>query len=219
MSPGPITDAAAPQRSEAWYRARLGKVTGSRVAEATARTKSGWGAAREVYMVELMTERLTGIPMDSFRSAAMQWGVDMEPQARAAYAFHTDVDVVEVGFAAHPVLAMAGCSPDGLIGSEGMLQIKCPNPRTHMNTLLTGEIDPDYIKQMQWEMACTGRVWSDFVSYDPRLPAPYSMFIQRVERNPEFIGAQEADVATFIAELDAKLATLAARFPGYAEAA
>lgn len=220
MSVEAITDTAAlQQRTEAWLLARLGKVTGSRVADAVKRTKTGWSTERQKYMDELAIERayLAGrpnqLPAGRFRSTAMKWGSDTEPQARAAYAFHRDCDVAQVGFVAHPFIDMAGCSPDGLIGADGMVQIKCPNPGTHWASLRTGVVDPAYVTQVQWEMACTGRDWSDFVSFDPELPARYSIFVKRIERAPDLIAALEADVGEFLAELDAQASAIAALYP------
>lgn len=211
--PGPISDAAMPQRSAAWYAARAGKVTGSRVAEAVTRIKSGaWSASRERYMTDLMAERLTGTCTEMFQSRAMEWGIYTEAEARNAYAFRYDTDVTEVGFIAHPTLAMAGCSPDGLVGLDGMIQIKCPNPSTHMALLLGEAVAPEHLIQVQWEMACAGRQWSDFVSYDPRLPEPYRLFVQRVNRSDEALAILEADAAQFLTELDARMARLAERF-------
>jgi hypothetical protein len=142
----------------------------------------------------------------------MQWGTDKEPEARAAYCFMADVDVVEVGFIDHPTIAMTGASPDGLVGDDGMLEIKCPLTATHLDTLLGGVVPAKYFSQMQWQMACAGRQWCDFVSYDPRLPEPMRLFIQRVPRDADWLRATEEDVAAFLAELDAKIDALTARY-------
>ena len=218
MSAEPDT-AAAPQGTDAWLLSRLGKVTGSRVADAVKRTKTGWSTERDKYMSELILERVylaarpNQLPAGRFRNAAMKWGTDTEPQARAAYAFLADVDVVQVGFVPHPRIAMAGCSPDGLVGADGMVQIKCPNPLTHMATLRSGAPAPEYVTQVQWEMACTGRAWSDFVSFDPEMPARYALFVKRIPRDDAVIAALEADAVQFLAELDVATAALAALYP------
>src|SRR5580765_1151731 len=134
------------QGSEAWHRARLGRVTASRVADVTATVKSGgYGASRSQYMAELIAERLTGKPAESYTNAAMQWGLDHEAEARIAYEFYANVDVVQVGFVSHPSIEMAGCSPDGLIGNDGLLEIKAPTTSTHIETLLSEKIADKYI--------------------------------------------------------------------------
>jgi putative phage-type endonuclease len=189
------------QRSEEWFAARLGKVTASRIADVCARTKSGWGASRRNYMAELVAERLTGVRAEGFVSAAMQWGTDMEPEARAAYEFYRDASVASVGFVAHPAIADSGASPDGLVGDDGLVEIKCPGTATHLETLLGATVPEKYVLQMQWQMACTGRQWCDFASYDPRLPESMRLFCDRVKRDEEQIAAIEKDVASFLEEL------------------
>lgn len=193
------------QGTDEWKRARLGMVTASRIADVTARTKTGWGAGRANYMAELIAEILTGSPRDTFTNAAMQWGTETEPQARAAYSFMFDADVTEVGFVLHPTIGGSGASPDGLVGSDGLVEIKCPNTSTHLDTLLGAEIDGKYIKQMQWQMACTGREWCDFVSFDPRLPERMQLHCRRVERDDETIRGLETAVLEFLDELRGKV--------------
>ena len=199
------------QGSDEWIAARLGKVTASRMADLMARTKTGYSASRANYMAELICERLTGSQADRFTNAAMQWGTDTEPQARAAYEFLTGNDVQEVGFVDHPSISMAGASPDGLVGDDGLLEIKCPNTATHIDTILSGSVPDKYRKQMLWQMACTGRAWCDFVSFDPRLPGDMQLWSTRVTPEPGELSAMETEVETFIAELDAKIASLKER--------
>lgn len=196
------------QRTDGWWQARLGKVTASRIADAVAKTKSGWGAGRANYMAELVAERLTGVSANGYTNAAMQWGIDTEPEARAAYQFYRDADVVEVGFIDHPSIGMAGASPDGLVGDEGMVEIKCPQTATHIDTLLGTPIADKYIKQMQWQMACCERQWCDFVSYDPRMPEDLKLHVERVDRDDDLIAQLEADIRTFLGELDTKVDAL-----------
>jgi putative phage-type endonuclease len=200
------------QRSEAWYAARLGKVTASRIADLMARTKTGYGASRANYMAELICERLTGVKADSYINAAMQWGIDNEAGAKAAYSFMTDTVVDDVGFVDHPGIGMAGASPDGLVGADGLIEVKCPNSASHIDTLLSETIDRKYILQMQWQMACTGRKWCDFVSFDPRLPAEMQLWIKRVPRDGAKINEIHEEVRTFLAELDAKVSALQSRY-------
>jgi putative phage-type endonuclease len=196
------------QGSEEWKQQRLGKVTASKIADVVARTKTGWGASRANYAAQLIAERLTGVPTEGYTNAAMQHGTDTEPQARAAYAFMTDYEVVEAEFIGHPAIAMSGCSPDGFVNDDGLVEIKCPNTATHLETLLGAEIEGKYIKQMQWQLACTGKLWCDFVSFDPRLPVDLQMKVQRVERDQVLIDALEKDVIEFLAEIEDKVKKL-----------
>lgn len=195
------------QRSPEWFAARCGKVTASRVADLMAKTKSGYSTSRANYMAELICERLTGKPTESYTNGAMQWGTDTEPQAKAAYVFMHD-EVAECAFAEHPTIASLGASPDGLVGDDGLLEIKCPNTATHLEFLLSKTIPGKYITQMQTQMACTGRKWCDFVSFDPRLPDSMQMWISRVNRDDAFISEIEKEVTAFLAEVDAKITAL-----------
>lgn len=189
------------QRTDEWFSARLGKVTASRIADVCARTKTGWGASRKNYMAELVAERLTGARAEGFTNAAMQWGTDMEPEARIAYEFYRDATVSEVGFVTHPSIAETGASPDGLVDVAGQVEIKCPNTATHIDTLRGGSLPEKYFLQIQWQLACTGRDWCDFVSYDPRLPESMRLFVDRVKRDDAAISAIEKDVSEFLTEL------------------
>lgn len=188
--------------SEEWFAARCGRVTASRIADVVAKTKSGWGTGRKNYMAQLVAERLTGTVADSYTNAAMQHGIDTEPQARAAYEFERDVEVVEVGSVDHPTIPMTSASPDGLVGDDGLIEIKCPNTATHIDTLLSGKIPKKYQLQMAWQMVCTGRSWCDFVSFDPRMPAEMQMFVKRYEPTDEEKSELESAVAEFLAELE-----------------
>ena len=200
------------QGSEAWFAVRCGKVTASRVADVIAKTKTGYGASRANYAAELIAERLTQSTAPSFTNAAMQHGVEQEPHARAAYSFQRDVDVEEIAFVDHPEIAMSGASPDGLVGPDGLVEFKCPNTATHLDTLLSETVPGKYITQMQWQMACTGRAWCDFASFDPRLPPSMQLFVKRVERDASLILDLETEVSAFLAEIDAKVAALTERY-------
>jgi putative phage-type endonuclease len=200
------------QGSEAWFAARCGRVTASRVADVVARTKTGWGASRANYAAELIAERLTGCTAPGFSNSAMQWGTDQEPVARAAYEARTGVSVDLVGFVDHPEIAMSGASPDGLIGDDGLLEIKCPNTATHLDTLLSETVPGKYVTQMQWQLACTGRAYCDFVSFDPRLPPNMALFVRRIERDVSLILELESEVAAFLGEIDAKVEALTERY-------
>ena len=192
------------QRTEEWFAARAGKVTASRVADVIAKTKTGYSASRANYLADLVVERLTGKPAATFSNAAMEWGTEQEPAARAAYSAKTGILVEEVGFIDHPTVAMSGASPDGF-AEEGLVEVKCPNTSTMLEYILDGKPPQKYVTQMQWQMACTGRPWCDFVSYDPRLPERLQLLVVRVPRDDEYIAMLEAEVTKFLAELDDKI--------------
>lgn len=196
------------QGTPEWFAARLGNVTASRVADVIAKTKSGYSASRENYMAQLICERMTNTVAESYTNAAMQWGTETEPLARAAYESLADVLVDEVGYIAHPTIERAGASPDGLVGVFGLLEIKCPNTATHIDTLISEQVPTKYITQMQWQMSCTGRTWADFVSFDPRLPSGLQMFVKRVEFDAEYVAMLKEEVIKFLTELDAKISKL-----------
>lgn len=200
------------QGTPEWFAIRIGKVTASRVADVGAKTKTGWGASRANYMAELIAERLTGEVVPSFMSTAMQWGTEMEPLARDAYEFRTDATVETVGFVAHPSILMSGASPDGLVGFDGLIEIKCPNTATHIDTLMGDSIASKYETQMQWQMACTGRKWCDFVSFDPRMPESMRLFIRRVNRDDKRISELELLVCDFLEEIKAKVQQLRCQY-------
>ena len=193
------------QRSEEWFAIRIGKVTASRVSDVLAKTKSGYSASRDNYMAQLVCERLTGQKAEGFTNASMQWGTETEPLARAAYEALKDVLVDEVGFVPHPTIQMAGASPDGLVEQDGLIEIKCPNTATHIDTLLSDSVPTKYFTQMQFQLACTGRKWCDFVSFDNRLPEELQLFVKRVPRDETYIKLMEAEIVQFIAELDDKI--------------
>jgi putative phage-type endonuclease len=202
------------QRTEDWFEARLGRVTASRTADVMAKTKTGYSASRANYMAQLITERLTGRSESGFSSAAMQWGTETEPQARAAYELMTGRNVVEVGFVQHPVVLDFGASPDGLVGDDGLIEIKCPNTATHIETLLNEKVPSKYNIQMQVQMLCTDRAWCDFVSFDPRLTGDMAFWMKRVERDDKLCKEIEAEVVKFLAELGQKLDQLRSKFGG-----
>jgi putative phage-type endonuclease len=196
------------QGSMEWKLQRLGKVTASRIADVVAKTRNGYGASRANYMAELAAEILTGTPAEGFTSKPMQWGLDHEPEAKTMYAFMTDREVTEAGFVQHPKLPMSGASPDGYVDADGLIEVKCPNTATHIETLLGAPIDAAYVKQMQWQMFCTGRQWCDWCSFDPRLPPALQLIVRRVPRDPAMIAELEIEVIQFLKELDTKVAAL-----------
>ena len=189
------------QGTPEWFAQRLGKVTASRVSDIIAKTQSGAAASRKNYLAQLVTERLTGQAAESFKSSSMQHGTDTEPIARMAYETETGLMVTEVAMIQHPSIEMAGASPDGLIGDDGLIEIKCPNSATHIATLMADKAPSAYVPQMQWQMACTGRAWCDFVSFDPRMPEDLQLFIKRVHRDDKLVAEYEAEVIKFLAEV------------------
>lgn len=197
------------QGSEAWVALRLGKATGSRISDVLAQGKSGApSASRANYRAQLVVERLTGAMVEGYTNDAMERGKEVEADARRAYSFRTGNKVLEASFALHPSIEMSGASPDGLIGDDGVVEFKCPNTATHIDTLRGGIIPKGYRDQILWEMACTGRTWCDFVSFDPRMPESMALHIRRVHLDPERLAMVEVEVRIFLAEVDEAVAEL-----------
>jgi putative phage-type endonuclease len=188
------------QRTDEWFAARLGKVTASKVSDVMSK-----GMGRETYMTYLIAEVLTTERASSFTNTAMEWGTATEPYARQAYEALNNVWVEEIGFAQHPTIERAGASPDGLIGDDGLIEIKCPNTATHLDTLIDKTVPKKYINQMQFQMACTGRKWCDFVSFDNRLPEDLQIFVLRVKRDDKHIAEMETAITKFLAEMQEKI--------------
>ena len=193
------------QGSSAWFESRIGKATASRISDIVAKTKSGYSTSRANYMAQLVVERMTNQVAESYTNAAMEWGIENEGFARAAYESKTGVLVDEVGAIDHPTIAMSAASPDGLVGDDGCLEIKCPNTATHIDTVLGGEIAKKYYDQMQWQMVCTGRSWCDFVSFDPRMPEGLQLFVKRIPRDDKYLAELEGEVIQFLKEVDDKV--------------
>ena len=210
-----MIDLEIKQGTEEWHQIRLGKVTASRVSDVMSKIKSGESAGRKNYKMDLVVERLTNTPTSSFTNAAMAWGTETEPLARMAYEVYSGNFVETVAFIQHPSIEWFGCSPDGLIGSEGNLEIKCPNTSTHIDYLLAGVPPAKYVPQMQTQMACTGRLWTDFVSYDPRLPPELQLFVVRLDRDEAYIQQIEDEVKQFLDEVKQIYSQLKARNNGH----
>lgn len=189
------------QRSEEWFKARLGKVTASKLSDVMATTKSGESAYRRTYRHQLVTERLTGKQTEIYINQAMQHGIDTEDEARDFYIFKY-ADVEEVGFIDHPTIDMAGASPDGLVGDDGLIEIKCRQPQNHTETLISHQIPSRYKLQMYWQMACTGRKWCDYVSYCPSFPESLKMVVIRLQWDDEQIKLLEESVTKFLTEVE-----------------
>jgi len=192
------------QRDENWYKSRLGKITASRISDIMAKTKTGYSASRQNYINQLIAERLTGEVQESYTSQAMQHGIETESMARDYYETETFFNVEQVDFIHSPDGKMSGASPDGLVGDEGMLEIKCPNTSTHIETVLGAKIDKKYIYQMQWQMYCSGRQWCDFMSYDYRLKE-YPAFIKRIFRDEDMIKEIQEEVDKALKEIEDKI--------------
>lgn len=190
------------QRSADWYKARAGCITASRFKDVIARGKSGYLKARSDYLMEIVTERLTGEPIMKSWGNSGEYGTSMEDYARLAYEAETGIMVLESDFILHSTLSNVGCSPDGLIGEEGGEETKCPSSSlVHLTTILNDEMPPEHMPQVQGNMACTGRAWWDFVSYDGRMPDYLRLFITRIERDNDYIKNLENEIKKFDKEV------------------
>jgi putative phage-type endonuclease len=196
------------QRTEEWFQQRLGKVTASRISDVIAKTKTGVSTSRQNYLIQLVSERLTGKKGDSYVNQAMLDGIEREDAARKLYEIERNISVSEVGFFEHPILSMSGASPDGAVHAQiegkyaGLIEIKCPIETTHTNTLMSKSVPSKYIPQIQWQMACVGASWVDFVSYNPNFPSELQLFISRVDRDQSYISELEVEVEKFLEEVE-----------------
>jgi putative phage-type endonuclease len=198
------------QRTEEWFQQRLGKVTASRISDVIAKTKTGVSTSRQNYLVQLVSERITGKKGDSFVNQAMLDGIERESAARELYMRTRGVSVTEVGFFDHPVIKNSGASPDGAVNAEedgkyaGLIEIKCPIETTHTNTLMSKSVPSKFIPQIQWQMASVSPnvKWCDFISYNPNFPDTMQLFVARVDRDDAYIAELEAEVLKFLDEVD-----------------
>jgi putative phage-type endonuclease len=193
------------QGTPEWHELRRGKVTASRVADILAKTKTGASASRQNYLIELALQRITKTIQPSYTNDAMAWGTATEPQARVAYEVKTNNFVDQVPFIDHPTIKGFGCSPDGLVDKDGLLEIKCPNSATHWEYFKYNRPPQKYVIQMQAQMAVTGAKWCDFVSFDPRMPERSQLLIVNVPRDPEFILYMETEIKLFLDEVEAEV--------------
>ena len=198
------------QRTDEWFQQRLGKVTASRISDVIAKTKTGVSTSRQNYLIQLVSERLTGKKGDSFVNQAMLDGIERESAARELYMQTRGVSVTEVGFFDHPTIAMSGASPDGAVNAEedgkyaGLIEIKCAIETTYTNTLMSKSVPSKYIPQIQWQMASVSPnvKWCDFISYNPNFPDTMQLFVVRVERDNDYIAELEAEVIKFLDEVE-----------------
>lgn len=198
-----LVDVSAEQGTTEWFKDRLGHITASRITDVLAKSKTGGEAkTRESYKWEIITQRMTGLVEEGYKSSAMEWGTSTEPEARIHYEASNAVFVEQVGFLRHPSIKWVGASPDGLVGEDGGLEIKCPNSTTHLQTIQAGVSPTKYYGQMQMGMWVTGRTWWDFVSYDPRVPKNLRYFCVRVPRDEEYIANMEKEVIKFLEEVE-----------------
>ena len=196
------------QGSPEWFAERCGKITASCIADMLAMTKTRESASRANYRAQLVAERMTGMPADTYTNAAMQWGIDTEPLARISYELATETMVELAGFVPHPFAERSGASPDGFVGDEGLVEIKCPNTATHIGYLLDGAVPKKYIPQMAWQACCTGRKWVDFVSFDPRMEKPDQLFVVRYTPPDEYLADLVKEVIRFDMEIEHLIAKI-----------
>ena len=189
------------QGSLEWRMARLGHISGSSISDVMSKGK---GITRKNLMMKLLAERLTGTTADnSWVSPSMEWGVEQEPFARMEYEVSRETFVEKTGFWKHPTIQWLGASPDGLVGSDGLVEIKCPNSTTHLEYIFNDEVPNTYYNQIQCQLWVTDRLWCDFISYDPRIQKESKrMFVKRCIRDDKLIAEMEVEVKAFLAELD-----------------
>jgi putative phage-type endonuclease len=199
------------QGSPEWLAERAGHVTASRAADVLSRIKTGEADTRRKYRIQVCTERLTGNPVQGYQNAAMLWGTMTEPDGRIAYEASTGAFVEEVGFIKHPEMPWVGASPDGHIGDDGMLEIKCPESTTHLEWMLEKRLPLKHRPQVQFQMWVTGRAWVDFVSYDPRFPEHLQLFVIRERRDDAYIANLETEVKRFLSDVQEMCDALAGR--------
>lgn len=197
------------QQTAEWLQERTGRITASRVKDVMARLKNGAPASeRKRYLIELVSERLTGMAAEHYVTPAMDWGSEQERHARAAYEVESGNEVDKVGMAIHPNIPCFSASPDGSIGADGLFEAKCPTTPKHLEWMLAGEVPDEHKDQCYAEMACWEREWVDFVSFDPRVPERHQLLIKRLPRDDKRIAEIEFAVAEFNAEVDDMIARL-----------
>ena len=200
------------QGTDEWRQARCGSVGASDAPRVVRRTKTGYSADRESLMAAKVLERLTGQPVEIFKTQAMLQGTEREPEARMLYELLKGVEVEQVGIVPHPSIKGSHASPDGLVTEIGLVEIKCPQPAAHMDTLMGETISEAHVVQMHWQMACSGSQWCDYVSFNPNFPPAMQVWIRRIYRDAKFIAELEREIAQFIKEIDRKVEQLSRRY-------
>lgn len=197
------------QGTAEWLAARTGRITASRMSAVMAKGKSGSpSATRAACMGELVAEYLTGSSGETYTNADMQRGTDLEPMARALYEAKTGQYVDQVGLVLHPKNERWGASPDGVVGDDGLLEIKCPRTHIHIEYLLAGKPPAAYLPQMAWQAACCERSWVDFASYNASMPEPLQLFVVRYTPEAEYIVELEREAEAFLEEMMVKVRRL-----------
>jgi putative phage-type endonuclease len=198
------------QGSQEWHDLRLGKITASKIADILAVGRSGESISRKNYKLDLIRERITGKRTDVYVNGHMERGIELEPLARASYKVLKNVMVNQIAFVEHPTIKMAGASPDGLIGDDGLLEIKCPKPENHVDHLLNNgaSLIAKYNAQCQWQLACTNRQWCELVSFDPDMHPELQLFVTRIYRDNEWIAMAEKAVVDFDNEINESITKL-----------
>ena len=194
------------QGTEEWLRARLGRITASGMADVL--RKDPAAKTRVKYMAQLAEERITGMLANGITTHAMETSSAFEKHARRAYELYTDTQIDEYGFVIHPTMDFAGCSPDGVVGIEGGIEIKCCQSAVHLAWQKKGKVPTEHEPQMVWNMACCEAVWWDFVSYDPLAPEDQRLFISRLHRDEKRIEFLEAAVRQFNEEVEEVIARM-----------
>jgi putative phage-type endonuclease len=190
------------QGSDLWKQLRLGHVTASNIADVMSKAKTGEATGRYKYKIKLVAERMINAPIESYSNAAMEWGIEQEQYAAKAYEAYTGIETQKTGFWLHPNIQWLGVSPDRLIGSDGLIEIKCPNTTTHLDNIFSKKVPSEYVKQIQCQLWVTDRKWCDFVSFDPRLPTRNQLFVVRLERDESLMKEMEVEVKKFLSEVD-----------------
>ena len=204
------------QGTPEWLMARTGRVTASRCADVIGKSEKTkkYYAARRDYLMELVVEHITKRAVDRFVTQAMEWGIEQQPFAQAAYEMNQDVTVQSVGLIIHPENEYFAASPDGLVDECGLVEFKCPTTRVHLEYLEAGVVPEEYIPQLNAQLACMPeREWADFASFDPRVPFGMQLFVRRHYRDKERIGQLEEEVQAFLQDLGAELGKLTSAVP------
>ena len=206
------------QGTDEWRQVRCGSVGASDAPRVVRRTKTGYSADRDSLMAEKVLERLTNTPFEKYKTQSMLQGTAREPEARLLYSMVRGVEVMEAGLVSHLTVKGSHASPDGYVlvpggtAAAGLIEIKCPEPAKHLDTLLGEQISNDYIVQMQWQMACAVMPWCDYVSFSSDFPPAMQLWVKRVHRDPAFISDLEREISIFIREVDRKVEQLSRRY-------